>query len=288
MSEEDPYQSRPVDLERPSVARVYDYLLGGDANWAVDREFADRVLVRIPLLRSIARANRQFLRRAVRHLVGLGVRQFVDIGSGVPTMGNTHQIAESAAPVGTRVVYVDNDPVAVAQSRVLLENSGDPTRHTVVTADLRDPDKLWAEIADTGVIDLDKPIALLIIAVLHVHQPDPRTGEDIGPISVARYRDLLPGGSYLALSHLTDQGVPEELGDKLGTLKDFYDQSGNNVIWRNHADITALFGDFALVEPGLTWTPSWHPEHVLPDEKDDEFDTPAHSTILAGIGHKAG
>ncbi|GLZ41963.1 SAM-dependent methyltransferase [Actinokineospora sp. NBRC 105648] len=284
-SEHEPYRPRPIDLDRPSIARVYDYLLGGDANWAVDRELAERLLAKFPLLRSIARANRQFLYRAVRRLVELGVRQFVDIGSGIPTMGSTHQVAEESAPGRARVVYVDNDPVAVAHSQVLLERTGDDARHAVVTADLRAPAVLWDEVLGTGIIDPDQPVALLLIAVLHVRQPDP-SGADLGPAAVARYRDLLPPDSYLAISQVTDEGVPTDLEHSLGTLKQLYDDSGNPVIWRARAEIARLFGDFALLEPGLTWTPLWHPEYAAPGQPELAFPEPNHSLILAGIGHK--
>ncbi|HEX4700590.1 MAG TPA: SAM-dependent methyltransferase, partial [Pseudonocardiaceae bacterium] len=156
-----------VDLEHPSVARVYDFYLGGTANWAIDREFGKKVLARFPLLRPIAKANRLFLHRAVRHLVRQGVRQFVDIGSGVPTMGNTHQIADELAP-DCRVVYIDNEPVAVAHSQMLLDQNGDPERHAAINADLREPDELWQRVRDTDVLDLTQPVALLLVAVLHV------------------------------------------------------------------------------------------------------------------------
>nr|WP_245614462.1 SAM-dependent methyltransferase [Actinokineospora inagensis] len=278
-AEDDPYRPRPVDLERPSVARVYDYLLGGTAHWAVDRDFANRVLGRFPLLRSIARANRRFLGRAVQHLGGLGVRQFVDIGSGVPTMGTTHEVADADA----RVVYVDNDPVVVAQARVLLERTGDPVRHAAVAADLRAPDVLWQRIADSGVVDIGQPLALLVIAVLNVRQPDPATGSDVGPVSVARYRELLPVGSYLAVSHFTADGVPPDVAADLRLVKRFYEESGTSLISRDRAEIAALFGDFDLVAPGLVWTPDWHPEY---DDETEPFSSPAHSATLAGVGRK--
>lgn len=282
--EQDPFPPQGVDLEHPSVARVYDWYLGGTANWAIDREFGERVLTAFPLLRPIAMANRLFLHRAVRHLVGLGVRQFVDIGSGVPTMGNTHQVADEAAP-GCKVVYIDNEPVAVAHAQVLLEQHGDPARHAAINADLRNPDRLWQRVIETGVIDLDEPIALLLIAVLHVQQPGP-DGVDVGPAALARYRELLPAGSYLAVSHITDDGVPEKVGERLIELKRMYDTSSSPVIWRSQSDIRALLGDFELVEPGMSWTPSWHPEESSDTAPVIEFETPNESVIWAGVGRK--
>jgi hypothetical protein len=274
-----------IDLTKPSVARVYDYLLDGTTNWAIDREFARRMVERYPLVKRIAQANRLFLDRVVRYLMGTGVRQFVDIGSGVPTMGNTHQAADSIAP-DSRVVYIDHDPMAVTHSRALLAEHGDTRRHAVVNADLRDPEHLWNEVARTGVIDVDQPVGLMIIAVLHVQQLD-ENGRDIGPQCVAQYRDLLPHGSYLAISHATDDRVPDGIDRTLADIKTMYDSHSSPVIWRNHHDVRALFGDFSLVEPGMVWTPQWHPECANPDITPVEFSAPNESVIWAGVGRKS-
>ncbi|HEX5114937.1 MAG TPA: SAM-dependent methyltransferase [Pseudonocardiaceae bacterium] len=274
-----------VDLEHPSVARVYDYYLGGTANWAIDREFGKKVLSRFPLLRPIAKANRLFLHRAVRYLVRQGVRQFIDIGSGVPTMGPTHEVADELAP-DSRVVYIDNEPVAVAHSEMLLEQHGDPKRHAAINADLRYPDELWRRVRNTGVIDFDQPVALLLIAVLHVHQTGTH-GEDLGASSLARLRELLCPGSYLAVSHITTEGVPDAQVANLADLKRMYDtSSSSNAIWRDHTEIRELFGDFEIVEPGLTWTPVWHPEETSSIAPVISFNSPNESVILAGVGRK--
>jgi hypothetical protein len=281
-----------VDVDRPSVARVYDYYLGGSANWAVDREFGDRVLQMFPLLRDVAIANRLFLNRLVRHLTKVGVRQFLDVGAGVPTSGNTHQIAdELTAQLGqardARVVYVDYEPVAVAHAEIVLEKEGSTGRHGVIKADLREPDDLWQRAMATGLLNPDEPIALLLIAVLHVHQPGPDGVTDIGPESVARLRELLPAGSYLGLSHITDEGVPPEVGEKLVELKRMYDtSSSSNGIWRGHKDIEALLGDFELVEPGWSWLTEWRPEETGPNVRSIAFPTPNHAVGWAGAGRK--
>ena len=287
MNGSDPEQFSPpgVDLEHPSVARVYDYYLEGTANWAIDREFGDKILEMFPLVRPIAKANRVFLHRAIRHLVRLGIRQFIDIGSGIPTMGSTHTVADEVAPGAVKVVYVDNEPVAVAHSQVLIEEHGDPDRHAVIHADLRDPDGLWQRAADSGKIDITRPIGLLMVAVLHVQQRD-TAGTDLGPTVVARYRDLLPHGSYLVISHATDDGVPEELKNNLAKLKKMYDAHSSSVKWRTRAEVADLFGDFDLVEPGVTWTPLWHPDETGPSSPDSIFDTPNQSVVLAGVGRK--
>lgn len=284
-TDQDPAIPPGVDLEHPSVARVYDYYLGGTANWAIDREFGKKVLSRFPLLRPIAKANRLFLHRAVRYLVRQGVRQFVDIGSGVPTMGPTHEVADELA-ADSRVVYIDNEPVAVAHSEMLLEQHGDPKRHAAINADLRHPDELWRRVRDTGVIDLDQPVALLLIAVLHVYQ-EGQHGEDLGARSLARFRELLPSGSYLAISHITTQDVPPALQDNLADLKRMYDtSSSSNAIWRSHDEIRELFGDFEIMAPGLTWTPDWHPEETSSIAPVISFNSPNESVILAGVGRK--
>jgi S-adenosyl methyltransferase len=279
------YQERGVDLDRPNVARVYDFYLGGTANWAVDREFGKRVIERYPVVRPIAMANRLFLHRVVRHLARLGVRQFVDIGAGVPTVGNTHSVADEIAP-GSRVVYIDHEPVAVAHSTILLEQHGDPARHAAINADLRDPESLWERTMATGLINLDEPLAVLLIAVLHIGQPGP-DGTDVTPDAVAQYRDLLPSGSYLAISHSTNDGLPEDV--KKGQ-DEFYRLSNagfrNGVIFRSRPEIEALFGDFELLEPGMCWTPQWHPEETGPNSPVVEFGRPSESMIWAGVGRK--
>lgn len=283
--DEDPFPPRAADLTRPSVARVYDFYLGGKANWAIDREFGQSVLDKYPLLRPIAISNRLFLHRAVRRLVAQGVHQFIDIGSGVPTMGNTHSVAEEVEP-GSRVVYVDHEPVAVAHSQVLLDKHGDPERHAVINADFRNPDKLWQRAIETGVLDLEQPIAILLIAVLHVQQPGAE-GEDISPQVMTRYRELLPPGSYLALSHITDDGVPEGLEEHLAGIKRMYDSSSSPVIWRTREQIKDLFGGFEMMPPGMAWTFDWHPEDRSPNHSPElDFSTSEESAIWAGVGRK--
>jgi hypothetical protein len=279
----DRFPPADVDLERPTAARVYDWLLGGTSNWAIDREFGARAVARFPLLKDIAVANRLFLHRAVRHLVGLGVRQFIDIGSGIPTMGNTHQVADDVDPE-TRVVYVDNEPVAVAHSKILLETEGDLERHAAIQADLRQPDRLWSEVAEAGVIDFQQPVAILLVAVLHFKQL--HKGVDLGPAAVAQLREMLPRGSYLVLSHTTYEGVPQPLYENLMDLDEMYKSTANPVNWRPQQEIRDMFGDLELIEPGITWSPLWHPEQAAPNSPELDFDTPEESVILAGVGRK--
>lgn len=284
-SSQDPFPPQGVDLDKPSVARVYDYYLGGHTNWAIDREFGDRVLAVFPLARPIAKANRQFLVRVVRHLMRHGVRQFIDLGAGVPTMDHIHSIADKIDNGSAKVVYCDNEPVAVAHSQILLEEQGDPHRHIAINADLRAPQRLWQQITDTGLINFSEPVAVLMIAVLHVRQPDEH-GRDIGDQIAAHYRQLLPRGSYLAISHATDEGIPADIAKQLAQLKSMYDASSSSVIWRSHTQIAELFGNFDLIDPGLTWTPCWHPEETDTNTQYVSFNHPSESIVYAGVGRK--
>jgi SAM-dependent methyltransferase len=233
-----------VDVDRPSVARVYDYQLGGSHNFAVDREAAERVIALMPGLPALLRANRAFLRRAVRVLVEAGVRQFLDLGSGIPTAGNVHEIAQQANP-DSRVVYIDIDPVAVAHSRALLAgNEG----ATVVHGDLRDPDRLLADPAVTELLDLSEPVAVLMVAVLHFVSDADRPVDIVG-----RYRDISAPGSYLVLSHAArDESVDRAAAEYAQTVSDFW--------LRGPAEVTALLAGYDLLPPGLTSVTLWRPD----------------------------
>jgi O-methyltransferase involved in polyketide biosynthesis len=269
-----------VGLHQPSVARVYDFLLGGSTNWAIDRTFGTQLVDHFPEVENIARANRQFVNRVVRHLTECGIRQFVDIGSGMFSTGNTHQIADEVAG-GTRVVYVDNEAVAVAHAEILLDQEGDPDRHAVVNADLRDPATVWAEALATGVIDADEPVAVLMFSVLHNLRP---AEDDPAARIVSRYRDLMPTGSYLGVSHVTDQDVPADLAQKLLYMKKLSDEwCGNRSYCRSHAAVRALLGDFELVCPGMGWIADWQPDKTAGSIR---FPAANHSIVWAGVGRK--
>jgi hypothetical protein len=267
------------------MAGIYDYHLGGSANTAAERRIGDRMLSAFPHIRPVAQANRIFLHRAVRHLIRLGIRQFIDIGSGMPTMGSTHTVADGLVPDATRVVYVDNEPGTVRRAQSLIHHGGDPVRLAVIEADLRKPDALWRQAIGTGLIDKAEPIGLLIIAVLHVRQPDGR-GIDVAPQAVARYRELLGVDSYLAISHATNDGVPATIKAGLSDVSRMYDADVTPVLARSRADITGLFGDFDILPPGVVWTPLWHPEETVPGAPAVMFDSPAESAVLAGVAHK--
>jgi hypothetical protein len=251
---------------RPSSARIYDALLGGSHNFAADREAAQRLLEAIPNAGEMARANRAFLNRAVHHMLDRGVRQFLDIGSGIPTVGNVHEVAQRAVP-DARVVYVDIDPVAVATSAEIL--SGNPNA-TAVLADARFPAALLSRGDVQEMLDLHLPVGLLLVSVLHF-LPD----EEAYP-AVDHLRDALPPGSFVAISH----GVPETPADeRAAEISTIYRRTDvSTAAGRTRAQILRFLGDTELVPPGLTWVHEWPSaegaEH-LPD-----------MAVLAAVGHK--
>jgi len=258
-----------IDIERPSAARIYDYWLGGCHNFAIDREMARQVTALVPDTALIMQANRAFLHRAVRYLVDAGIRQFLDIGSGIPTLGNAHEVAQRATP-DARVVYVDIDPVAVAHSRHILAGN---KLTVVIQEDLRRPERILAHPDVRGLLDFDRPVALLLLAVLHFI-PD----EDDPVGLIARLRDALAPGSYLALSHGTADSLSEVAARRWVELFKRTPTPGRP---RSRSDVERLFAGYDLVEPGLVWTPQWRPEH--PDEVGDH---PERSATYVGVGRK--
>jgi len=236
-----------LDLDRPSVARVYDYYLGGSHNFAVDREFAEQVLQAMPNVPELARENRAFLRRAVRFLCQQGVDQFVDLGSGIPTVGNVHETAQDVDP-GARVVYVDWDPVAVAHGQAILAGN---ERTAVIGADLREAREVFANPILRGLIDPARPTAVLLIAVLHFVPDEQKPVELISQIT-----SMLAPGSYVVISHASPEGQPAQL-DRAATL---YQKTSSPVTTRTQQEIVELFGDLEIIEPGVVHPPLWRPE----------------------------
>ena len=242
----------------PNPARIYDYFLGGKDNFPADREVADQVVAIAPVARDIVEDNRAFLRRAVRLLTGqCGVRQFIDLGSGLPTQGNVHEIAQATAP-DARVVYVDNDAMVVTHSRALL--AGDNT--VAIEADLRDPDSVMQHPEVRELIDFDQPVALLLLAILHFI-PD-----DQDPLGiVARFRETLPTGSYLAISHGT-RDIPvrpdmsaEEMTEMGAKAEQLYQLTTASLVTRTRAQVERFFDGFDLLDPGLVEIQVWRPDN---------------------------
>jgi hypothetical protein len=255
-----------IDIEQPSAARLYDYYLGGFHNFEVDREMGRRVVEAWPEVPLLAQENRAFLKRSVRYLVGQGVEQFLDLGSGIPTVGNVHEVAQGLAPQ-TRVVYVDNDPVAVAHSRSIL---GEDPRTAVVQADARDPESILAHPDVTRTLDLARPVGILMVALLHFVSAEENPTSVIG-----RFLGAVAPGSYLALSHATADHDPVA-AEQLVRL---YQKTKTPVTMRSRAEVEALLEGFDLVEPGVVYLPQWRPDPGRPVEQD-----PSPFSMFAGVG----
>jgi O-methyltransferase involved in polyketide biosynthesis len=256
--------ARGLNTAVPNVARIYDFMLGGKDNFAIDRDAAERVMRAIPHSALACRQNRDFLRRAVRVLADRGVRQFLDIGSGLPTRDNVHEIAQRAAP-SARTAYVDYDRVVVTHARALLEKGSDGV--LVVEADARNPGKIIGEAK--GLIDFSEPVAVLLFAVLHF-----LTDADDPHAVVASLAGHLAPGSAVAISHLTGEGTAP---DKGLAAQRVYQGASAPAVPRSRQDITRFFNGLDLMGPGVTDVNLW-PARSL------EQATPL--TLYGGIGWK--
>ena len=262
---------RSIDISVPSVSRMYDYYLGGSHNFEVDREAARRAMEFMPGLPKVMQANRAFMRRAVRYAADQGVSQFLDVGSGIPTFGNVHEVAQAARP-GARVVYVDHDPVAVAHSQAVLEGNDDAG---VVAADLRKPQEILRSPEVERLIDLNQPVALLLVAILHFVDDD-----DDPHGAVAELREALAPGSLLVLTHASYEGIPLP-PERAGGAVDVYEDIRNPLIMRSRDEIARFFEGYDMVEPGLVAMPLWRP-----DTEPEDGDRWARSGF-AGVGRTA-
>jgi hypothetical protein len=252
--------------------------------------FADRIFDKFPQVRRVAALERVYLNRVVRFLLSKGIRQFLDVGSGVPNTGSTPFVVDDwvhgrSGRGDARVVCVDNDPLAVAQGDVVLDRQGDRRRHAMVQADLRAPEDLWRAALDTELIDPGKPVALLLIAVLHMQQEDGR-GNEIALSSAARLRELLPSGSYVAVSHASDPGRSPAALSALEGLRQAYDGSGSKVTWRSRVEIESMLDGCRLVAPGWTTPAAWRPEQAGPGAPLVPVGSQAESVIWSGLGKK--
>jgi hypothetical protein len=260
-----------LHTDRPHPARVYDYLLGGKDNFAPDRAAAELGLKANPNSRIPPRENRAFLRRVVQYLAAeAGIRHFLDIGTGLPTSPNVHEVAQSVAPE-SRVIYVDNDPMVLAHARALLTSTPEG-RTEYLDADLRDVDALLATPQLASILDTGEPVALLLIAILHF------VGDDDDPYGIVeRLVAALPSGSYLAVSHLTsDFDAAAWAG-----VAEVYRRQGVTMQVRSRADIERFFGDLELVEPGVQVLPDWRPDPDAPSRPTD-----AQVSVYGGLARK--
>jgi SAM-dependent methyltransferase len=256
-----------IDVTVPNVARMYDYVLGGFHNFPVDRDYANQLAQAFPGLRQGAYANRAFLGRVVRWLVDAGIRQFLDVGSGIPTVGNVHEIAERAAP-GVRVLYVDIDPIAVAHTQAIL--AGHPNVRAL-QADLRRPIEIIDHPDATDLLDFSEPIAVMLLSVLHFI-PDADNPERI----LRQLRDALVAGSYIALSH----AIPvAERAEAFEAVRQLSEQTPTPWHLRSQEQVTRLLTGLDIVEPGIVTIADWHPDpHEGPGEP-----WPGH---LVAVGRK--
>ncbi|MFC5289537.1 SAM-dependent methyltransferase [Actinokineospora guangxiensis] len=274
MTQQQDWVPQDVDTSVPNVARTYDFLLGGAHNFAVDRAFAEQVEKALPGSRHMARVNRAFMARAVRAMVADGVRQFLDVGAGIPTVGNVHEIAQAAVPE-CRVAYVDKDPIAVAHSELLL--MGDD-RAVAAQADLRDVASVLDAPAVRGLLDFEEPIGVLMLLVLH-WVPD-----DADPHRLlAGYIDRLAPGSMVAISHVT------ETDESTGTVEEMRglvkrSQARDSLTYRGYDEVVGLFAGLDLVEPGVVGAGLWRPDGPGAVADDPE----ANTVIYAGVGRKTG
>jgi S-adenosyl methyltransferase len=261
-----------IPLDKPSAARMYDYYLGGAHNFEVDRQMAERAIAIYPEFPLIMRTNRAFLRRAVRFLVTQGIDQFLDLGSGIPTVGNVHEIAQATNPA-VRVLYADLDPIAVAHSAALLQSN---PLAGVIQADIRQPELTLQRAREQGVLNFDRPIAILLAFVLHFV-----TEDEVADQIVATLRSVMTPGSFLVISQSTGDGPSREKHDSLIRL---YNKSSNPVVSRSPAFVARWLAGLEIVEPGIVRTPLWRPE----SPQDLYLDHPERASSCAAIGRVPG
>jgi SAM-dependent methyltransferase len=263
-----------IDITRPNVARVYNYLIGGKDHYSVDRAAGDAMIAQEPDALVSGLEHRAFLGRAVRYMTAeAGIRQFIDVGSGLPSASNTHEIAQQVAPAA-RVVYVDNDQVAVNHGKALI-GATDTTRF--IKGDVRDPGRILDDPGTRELIDFSQPVGVLVLSLLH-HIAD---SED--PEGIARtFRDVLAPGSHLAITHFCNPGAENlEQAQVAAESEKLFNENFGTGRWRFRDEIAAYFGDFELVEPGLVAPPLWRPAAAPSGEMPGVF-----FRILAGVARK--
>lgn len=272
LSGEDPAYKPEFDISKPTIARVYDAILGGKDNFAADREGADSYMKFVPNSREVALDNRAGLEKGVAYMTRQGIDQFLDIGAGLPTMRNTHQVAQEINP-DAKVVYVDNDPIVLAHGRALLATNESTT---IVTADLREPETILNDPEVKGIIDFTRPVGLMVVGLfMHFHD-DERPGDWVKTLL-----DACPSGSYLFMTDFADTGEPQQAAIEKAGLESL----GNGWV-RKPEKIKEHFHGLPLVEPGLDWVSRWfpgEPDREVPAAEDLE---PHLRIMMAGIGYK--
>ncbi|MCU1642521.1 MAG: hypothetical protein JWN03_2796 [Nocardia sp.] len=259
-----------IDTTKPHPARRYDYWLGGKDNFAADRESADAVAEAFPTVRLAAVENRNFLRRVAAYLTAeTGIRQFLDIGAGLPTAGNVHEIAQGIAPE-SRIVYVDNDPIVLVHARTLLDSSPEGAT-AYLDADLRDPERILSHPDLLATLDLNKPVALMLVAIMHFFTDDTRPYELVRTLC-----DALPPGSHLVMSHATNDFLDDE---DLARTSEANLRSGVPFQLRSSAEFAKFFTGFEMVAPGITSVTAWRPDEWRPHPRAEAV------SMLGGVAH---
>jgi hypothetical protein len=254
----------------PSSARIYDYFLGGKDNYPADRDAGEEIARILPGIREAAQVNRAFVRRAVRYLVGeAGLTQLIDIGPGLPTQGNVHEVAHNMCPA-TQVLYVDHDPIVLAHARDMLATENNVA---IIARDMRDPEEILADEQLHELIDFEKPVGLLFVSMLHFLRDE----DDPGGI-IRRLLAPFPSGSYVALTHGTADVAPH-----VQDAANVYRQATTSMHVRSREHVRSLVAGMELVEPGLVWTPEWRPEPA-----DPQMDRPSDSYYYALVARTAG
>ena len=256
-----------VEIDKPNAARIYDYMLGGSHNFEVDRKFAEDMMAATNSTPRSYRMNRSFLRRAVKFMVDNGIDQFLDLGSGIPTVGNVHEIAQAINP-DVRVVYVDNEPVAVSHSRRML---ADNPNAIIIDADLRDTRAVLGHPLTQRMLDFSRPIGLLMVAIFHFIPDRDRPVEIVARYRARAARRRFPG--HVALHRRRPGGALAANGTQ------WYQQTANPLVMRTKAEFEALLTDVELVPPGVTWVQQWHS-----DDSEPELAVPSESAIYAAVG----
>lgn len=266
--------STDVDTTIAHEARVYDYWLGGKDNYPADRALGDVIAEHVPAIKTMARANRAFLSRAVRHLVSeAGITQFLDIGTGIPTAGNTHEVAQQLDP-NARVVYVDKDPIVLAHARALMSSTEQGSTR-FIHADLHDPRSILDHPDLASTLDLDQPVAIMLVAIM-MYFADSDRPQDV----IAELLDAVPAGSYVVITHPTGDFAPEAMAG----VKAAAEASGISFHPRSNSETSELFTGTTLIEPGLVPVAAWRPELVDRPVAVAEADS---AWYWAGIGRKS-
>lgn len=264
------WSSSAVSLDKPSVARIYDYVLGGYHNFEIDRQTADKFASFFPDLALTARVNRAFLRRAASFINRQGIDQFLDLGSGIPTVGNVHEIVRQHNP-SARVVYVDIEPVAIAHSGAIL---ADDPNVAAILADVRQPQDILDHPRTRALIDFTRPVGLFAVAIMHYI-----TDDDEASRVIATFKDALPSGSFLTVGLWTYDDAPADVIEKYAQMNKALPMPGRP---RSRAMIESYFDGFEFVEPGLVHSPLWQPE----GPNDLILDEPERSVTWVGVARK--